>query len=36
MLVGKYQTGEDLEEVKASWTPQSMLPKMFLDRDIHK
>lgn len=30
---GKYQTSKDLEEVKANWTPYSMLPKMYLDRE---
>ncbi len=31
---GKYQTSSDLEELKKSWKPSSMLPKMYLDKDI--
>jgi len=30
----KYQTSEDLEEIKANWTPHDMIPKLYLDRDI--
>lgn len=31
---GKYQTSTDLEKLKKSWSPQSMLPKLWADRDI--
>ncbi|MBI2624222.1 hypothetical protein HYW67_01880 [Candidatus Parcubacteria bacterium] len=30
---GKYQHGTTLAEVKASWLPKDMLPKMYLDRE---
>ena len=33
---GKYQTTTDIEKLKANWTPYSMLPKMFLDREIKR
>jgi dCTP deaminase len=31
---GKYQTVADIEEIKASWNPSSMLPRLYLDREI--
>ncbi|HVU80317.1 MAG TPA: FAD-dependent thymidylate synthase, partial [Candidatus Paceibacterota bacterium] len=31
---GKYQVSQDLEEVKRGWTPEQMLPRLYLDRDI--
>ncbi|HVV15241.1 MAG TPA: FAD-dependent thymidylate synthase [Candidatus Paceibacterota bacterium] len=31
---GKYQVSTNLEEVKSSWTPEQMLPRLYLDRDI--
>lgn len=30
---GKYQTAESLEEIKAGWKPEMMLPRMFADRE---
>jgi deoxycytidine triphosphate deaminase len=30
---GKYQSSSDLEELKRSWKPSSMLPRMHLDRE---
>jgi dCTP deaminase len=33
---GKYQSSNDLEEIKDNWKPQDMVPKMFLDREIKK
>jgi dCTP deaminase len=30
---GKYQTSAKLEELKANWKPESMLPKQWLDRE---
>lgn len=32
---GKYQTENDLEELKQNWSPYDMLPKMYLDREIY-
>lgn len=31
---GKYQSGKDLEEVKAKWQPSDMLPKLWLDWEL--
>eukprot|EP00455_Lapot_gusevi_P013166 TRINITY_DN16362_c0_g1_i3.p1 TRINITY_DN16362_c0_g1~~TRINITY_DN16362_c0_g1_i3.p1 ORF type:complete len:119 (-),score=11.86 TRINITY_DN16362_c0_g1_i3:23-379(-) len=31
---GKYQTSADMEELKTTWSPYSMLPKMYRDREI--
>lgn len=31
---GKYQTTDDLADLMASWTPDAMIPKLWLDRDI--
>ena len=31
---GKYQTATDLEALRSIWSPDSMLPKMYLDREI--
>jgi len=31
---GKYQSTTDLEEIKANWSPQMMVPKMYNDREI--
>jgi len=30
---GKYQSGEDLEKLMSKWTPEQMLPRMFMDRE---
>lgn len=30
---GKYQTGNTIEEIKSSWKPKMMLPKLYLDKD---
>lgn len=32
----KYQTGEALETIKAKWTPESMLPKLYSDREVRE
>ncbi len=32
--LGKYQTVKDIEEMKQTWKPDSMLPKMYLDREV--
>lgn len=31
---GKYQTDEDLENLKKTWLPQNMLPQMWKDKEI--
>ncbi len=31
--VGKYQASRDVEELKATWTPETMLPRIFEDRE---
>ena len=31
---GKYQATADFEEMKANWTPEDMLPKQWLDREV--
>jgi dCTP deaminase len=33
---GKYQSHQDLTKMKKEWNPSSMLPKLYLDRDINK
>jgi hypothetical protein len=33
---GKYQTTSDFDELKKNWSPESMLPKMYLDRECIK
>lgn len=33
---GKYQAPKDMKQLKKSWTPESMLPKLWLDRDAKK
>jgi dCTP deaminase len=33
---GKYQASKDLEEIKGNWTPDSMLPKLWKDRELKK
>lgn len=33
---GKYQKTQPLAQMKKSWTPMSMLPRLYLDRDIKK
>ena len=33
---GKYQTSDKLSELKKAWKPESMLPRLYLDRDIKK
>ena len=35
-LQGKYQTCGDLEELKKTWAPEAMLPKMYKDKDVGK
>lgn len=32
--VGKYQTVKGIEAMKRAWNPESMLPKMYLDREV--
>jgi dCTP deaminase len=32
---GKYQTHQDMKKMKKEWNPSSMLPKLYLDRDIN-
>jgi dCTP deaminase len=31
---GKYQNGEDIDEIMNKWTPYDMLPKMYKDREL--
>jgi deoxycytidine triphosphate deaminase len=31
---GKYQTSQNIKELKKAWKPQDMLPKLYKDRDI--
>ena len=33
---GKYQTGGSLQELKASWKPEMMLPRLHRDREIRQ
>ena len=33
---GKYQTSADVKKLKKNWSPQSMLPKLWADRDIKR
>jgi len=33
---GKYQTSNDIKKMKKEWKPESMLPKLYNDRDIKK
>lgn len=33
---GKYQTTTDLKQMKKLWKPQSMIPRLWADREIHK
>lgn len=33
---GKYQASENLKEMKKNWKPESMLPKLYRDREIKK
>ncbi len=33
---GKYQNTESLTQMKKNWKPDSMLPRLYLDRDIKK
>ena len=33
---GKYQTSTDMEQLKKSWKPTAMLPKLWADRDAAK
>jgi len=35
-VTGKYQTTSDIKKMKKDWNPLSMLPKLYLDRDIKK
>jgi dCTP deaminase len=33
-ITGKYQSGRDLEYIKAKWQPEMMLPRLHLDREV--
>lgn len=33
---GKYQSHDHLEDLKAAWTPESMLPKQWRDREVRE
>ncbi|MEK7568839.1 MAG: dCTP deaminase [Patescibacteria group bacterium] len=33
---GKYQSGESLADLKAAWRPESMLPKLYNDREARR
>ncbi|MBX4200161.1 dCTP deaminase [Candidatus Parcubacteria bacterium] len=33
---GKYQSSQNIKEMKRDWNPLSMLPKLYTDRDIKK
>ncbi len=33
---GKYQTSGSIRELKKMWSPEQMLPRLYLDRDIKK
>jgi dCTP deaminase len=33
---GKYQTSQSIKELKKNWKPESMLPRLYLDRDIKR
>jgi dCTP deaminase len=33
---GKYQTTDNLEELQATWSPEAMLPRLYLDREIKR
>lgn len=33
---GKYQSGGSIAQLKKSWRPTDMLPRLYLDRDINK
>jgi dCTP deaminase len=35
-VVGKYQTSQNIKDLKKTWKPTSMLPKLYNDRDIKK
>ncbi len=32
---GKYQFSQDIEELKRTWSPEMMIPKMHLDWEVH-
>jgi len=34
--LGKYQSSTNLKDLKKDWKPESMLPKLYNDRDIKK
>jgi dCTP deaminase len=34
--IGKYQNSKELKDLKKSWKPEMMLPKLYNDRDIKK
>ncbi len=34
--LGKYQSSNDIKKMKKDWKPESMLPKLYTDRDIKK
>lgn len=33
---GKYQDQKNIEKIKKEWTPDNMLPRLYLDKDIKK
>lgn len=33
---GKYQDQQDIEEVKGSWSPKDMLPRLYQDRELRR
>jgi dCTP deaminase len=33
---GKYQTSSDMQELKQKWSPYSMLPQMYKDREVQQ
>ncbi len=33
---GKYQNGDPIEEIKKTWSPENMLPKLYADRETKK
>jgi len=35
-VAGKYQSATNLDELRASWNPNMMLPKLWKDREINK
>lgn len=33
---GKYQTDSDMNSIRSNWKPENMLPRMYMDREIHQ